>query len=238
MNSLKIKYLVTGTGRCGSVFLSRLLTSLGIMCGHEAIFDFQGLDTARLRLAHKATIETSHCSSVNVLTNKPIENWHVAEATIAESSYLAAPFLRIPELKDTKIIHLVRDPFKVIESQVFDYHFFSSTDPVMQKYLNFIYKHIPEIKLEQTEIDKSVKFYIEWNKLIEETAIPENYIRIRIEDQPSIELFNFLNIEPKECFNNKKINSWKKSTQKFDLNDITNKNLIFELIDLKIKYGY
>ena len=39
---MKLKYLVTGTGRSGTVYMARLLTSLGIPCSHEMIFDYRG----------------------------------------------------------------------------------------------------------------------------------------------------------------------------------------------------
>lgn len=35
---MNVKYVVTGTGRCGTGFMSKLLTSAGVPCGHEAIF--------------------------------------------------------------------------------------------------------------------------------------------------------------------------------------------------------
>ena len=34
----KLDFLVTGTGRCGTVYMAELLTSLGIPCGHESLF--------------------------------------------------------------------------------------------------------------------------------------------------------------------------------------------------------
>ena len=47
---MNLKYLVTGTGRCGTVYMARILTSIGIPCGHETIFDYRGTRGARKRL--------------------------------------------------------------------------------------------------------------------------------------------------------------------------------------------
>lgn len=33
-----MKYLVVGTGRCGTGYMSKILSSSGILCGHESIF--------------------------------------------------------------------------------------------------------------------------------------------------------------------------------------------------------
>ena len=90
---------MTGTGRCGTTYMARLLTSLGIMCGHEAIFNYDGILKANLRLQGKLNIKTSHVSSHDILTDTPIESWHDPETAIAESSYLAAPFLKTKLLK-------------------------------------------------------------------------------------------------------------------------------------------
>ena len=35
----KIKIIITGTGRCGTLYISKLLSFCNIFCGHETIFD-------------------------------------------------------------------------------------------------------------------------------------------------------------------------------------------------------
>ena len=35
----KLKLIITGTGRCGTLYLSKLLSFCNIFCGHETIFD-------------------------------------------------------------------------------------------------------------------------------------------------------------------------------------------------------
>jgi LPS sulfotransferase NodH len=47
----KLKFLVTGSGRSGTNYMSRFLTSVGIMCGHESIFTHDGITEAIYRLS-------------------------------------------------------------------------------------------------------------------------------------------------------------------------------------------
>lgn len=38
-----LKYVITGTGRCGTGWISKVLTQLGSACGHEAVFTPDGV---------------------------------------------------------------------------------------------------------------------------------------------------------------------------------------------------
>ncbi|MFA5822179.1 MAG: tetratricopeptide repeat protein [Thermodesulfovibrionales bacterium] len=86
-NSINI--LVTGTGRCGTGYMAKLLTSAGFPCGHEEIFSFL-VNTEKL------------------LHNQPI----------CESSWLAVPFLSSPQLCETTLIHAVRNPLRTVQSLI------------------------------------------------------------------------------------------------------------------------
>lgn len=90
---MALKYLITGTGRCGTGYVSNVLASAGVPCGHEAIFSHDGLEAAQRALAEHPELA-------------------------AESSWLAAPFLPNPILNGVTVIHLVRHPVKTIESIV------------------------------------------------------------------------------------------------------------------------
>jgi hypothetical protein len=98
---MSIKYIVTGTGRCGTMFFAKYLTSAGINCGHELIFTNSGVEAA----------------NKNLLINNNVQ---------ADSSYMAAPYLSHSLLKNAKIVHLVRDPIKVLNSFVSGYVYFLS----------------------------------------------------------------------------------------------------------------
>lgn len=81
-----MKVLVTGTGRCGTGYAAKWLTSRGIVCGHENVFC--PLSTDKLFWGH----------------------WS------ADASWLAVPWLTAQRKSLDLCIHLVRDPRTCIPS--------------------------------------------------------------------------------------------------------------------------
>jgi tetratricopeptide (TPR) repeat protein len=82
-----ISILVTGTGRSGTGYMAKLLTSADLPCGHEEI--------------------------IRIFANKEISRDNVK---IGESSWLAVPFLSLSYFNETTIIHAVRNPLHTIQS--------------------------------------------------------------------------------------------------------------------------
>jgi len=227
----KIKFLVTGIGRSGTVFMARLLTSAGIMCGHESIFSHEGLEEAIKKLQNQSRIYTSH---VSLNCN---EKWYVSYDQIAESSYLSAPFLKETILSDAKIIHITRDPLKVISSHCFDVNFFR--EDLHAPYHNFVYKHLPELKRIENHIEKCTAYYIWWNQLIEKNLKDRDHLKIKVEDATCPELFSFLNVPfPKTPFDDFKINCWNVREKDLTLEEIPEGDIKKELIETINKYGY
>lgn len=224
---MELKYLVTGLPRSGTVYMARLLTSMGLMCGHESIFTPDGLNYAIETLKGKKTANTSYVSLDQEL-------WFNPQLQIAESSYLAAPFLDHECLNNCSIIHIIRNPLKVISSIYFDANFFN--EEIQIPYRMLVCSFLPELKQINNEIEKVVAFYVWWNNLIEQKSLGKHYIRLNIETTPDCELFNFINIQPTiDFFDNKKINSWKKRTHNLNLFDIPDGNIKKEFIK---KYEY
>ncbi len=83
------KFIATGTGRCGTGFLSKALAGAGIQAGHERFFK-----------TYRATI-----------TDPDLEEY--AAAPFSDVSWLSAPHLRRFALP---VVHLVRHPFAVMNS--------------------------------------------------------------------------------------------------------------------------
>ena len=234
---MKLEYLVTGTGRCGTVYMARLLTSLGIMCGHEAIFNHDGILKANLRLKGKLPVKTSHVSSVNMLDNSPVESWYDQSKVCAESSYLAAPFLNTKLLKDTKIIHVVRNPLDVLGSHIFDVRFFE--DDLNDPYQDFVFTVMPELFSISSTIERGCYYYTNWNRMIEEKHFGE-YMLHKVEKNCTKELVEFLNIKDidhSKCLATK-LNSWNRGRKNLSLNDIPEGKIKNEFIKLGIEYGY
>lgn len=82
-----LAYLITGTGRCGTGWAAKVLTSAGLPCGHEEAVRL-GDDGLRLARSGKR----------------------------AEASWLAVGHFDHPLLADAKAIHLVREPLACIRS--------------------------------------------------------------------------------------------------------------------------
>lgn len=219
-SDINLKYLITGTGRCGTKFVSQLLTSAGVTCGHESIFSIDIKDQPTL---------------------------------LADSSWLAAPSI-LSLNKDCKIIHLVRDPIKVISS-LMKIRFFALPTAMVgdsrwfqqYEYTKFVYKQFPGITTQHKELDKCVSFYICWNFLIEEMLKTRRYatIRYKIEDvdEDPKKFLTDIGVDPgdKELFNNKKadvVGHHEFKYCEYTLADIKNNTLKKSLLSLAKEYGY
>jgi len=227
---MSLKYIITGTGRCGTMFMSKFLTSAKIHCEHEFIFTNLGIDIARENLKNYPDI-------------------------VAEASYMAAPYLSTDILKDCKIIHLVREPIQVINSFVVGYCYFFShrlncdqiegewtyeyppgADPEF-KFMNFIYSHVPELKrLDLSAVDRAALYYINWNKMIEKQCKGRDFLLFPIENDISI-LCKYLNIKKTNLYNDKNTNK-SEYKRKYSIHSLSSKEIQKDLIEIGRKYGY
>lgn len=236
---LKLDYLVTGTGRCGSVYMARLLTSLGINCVHEAIFNYRGLAFAQDTIRLQSQIETSYCSIYDILNDKPVETWIDTNGRIrAESSYMAAPFLDDDVFKSTKMIHVVRHPLKVISSHIKDINFFEP-HPKHNLWLEFVLEQMPELNQIQNSIEKACYYYTNWNGMIESKMSSHQNMRHKVEDKCNQSLLDFLGVKnASNAFTDTTINSWKNRTEDFTLDEIPDGSIKKEFIAIGEQYGY
>lgn len=234
---MKLKYLVVGTGRCGTVFMARLLTSLGIPCGHESIFNYLGLEHALKIFKNEAIPELSYASTVNWVDGQKIEeiDWLEDVSQIeAESSYMAVPFLSCDELSATKIIHIVRDPIKVIHSFCNHINYFANSEP-RTIFEEFIYEHLPELKMKMSKYERASLYYVRWNEMIEKSNC---HLFHRIEDG-SQAIMDFVNKYSDTPFSNTSVNTYKKWTdENFNLHLVKSKEIRDLLIEMGKKYSY
>lgn len=225
----KLKFIVTGTGRCGTVYAAKLLTELGIPCGHESIFNEHGMNFEP---------KLSHCSTFSVLENKELKPWVDINEIIADSSYLAVPFLEHLEVKNIPIIHIIRNPLKVISSFVQSLNYFSNEAPQNDPWQKIIYNTLPELSNISTQIERACYFYINWNKKIEECA-DRRYIQIKIEKiNNSAKFFNFVNRPPIPIAIDKNTNQFTLRSTDLTLSDIPNGNIKNDFINMYKKYKY
>jgi hypothetical protein len=229
-----LKYLVTGTGRCGTLFMSNLLTSVGLPCTHEAIFTPNGMEWAKKVVAGEEPIINSKISRGNCLSDAIAR-----EEIVAESSFMAAPFI---EGINADIIHVVRDPIKVVGSMIGDgfknfsnpypTHFEEYPDHVAHEKL--IYDHLPELSEDMPQIDRGCLFYVLWNRMIEESGKVKFFHKI---ENDTAELREFLGYKQTGWYSNKKCNSVNLS-KKWRIQDIKSPRIRDEMVDMMKRYKY
>lgn len=230
----KLRYLITGTGRCGTVYMARFLTSLGIPCGHEAIFDWRGYRWAEKRLKGEVALECSSASSISLINGKWKREppWVEPDQIEAESSYLAAPFLESPLLEEVPIIHVVRHPVKVVNSFCNYLDYFQSSQG-RNSYEQIIYRHFPELHQEMPRYDRAALYYVLWNDLID-ACRPDLFHRIEDDIAP---VLTFLN-RSGTYYSNTKINSQAKTGARFAFGDIESQEIRERVLDKCHQYGY
>lgn len=232
---MNLKYLICGTGRCGTVYMARVLTSLGISCGHESIFNYRGLENACDIIRGKKLPEVSHCSTYDVRNGKPIEKWVEEKDIIAESSYLAAPYLDHNTIKDVPLIHIVRDPLKVITSWVST----KTLENDKNSWGRFIYAHLPQLYEIQNPVDKACFYFVKWNEMIERFYKDRKVLFYRVEDDLE-DVIDFLNIKnfKGNVFSDRRVNSWKSYESLISLKQIENKGLALQIKQMCRRYKY
>ena len=229
-----LKYVITGTGRCGTLFMANLFTSMGFPCTHEAIFTPKGLEWATEVMEGKRQRVSSRISEGRILVDD-------ADDCVAESSYMAAPFLERTKT-ETKVVHVVRNPMKVIASLTGEefMQFTNSTpthfeqDPNHIEYENFIYEHVPEMTREDIgQLDRACLFYLRWNEMIEKS---NRAFFHRIEDGTD-KIKEFVGFEGEYYYDNKTCNSFQKKRQ-WSISELTDGSVKAELKNMADRYGY
>lgn len=231
---MTLKYLVTGTGRCGTVFMARFLTSVGLPCGHESFFDWCGIHIARKRLSGEHKPNLSHASTRND-GDPQASQWLSKDAElVAESSYLAAPYLKDEALTGVPVIHVVRHPVSVVNSFCNFIEYFAQADTT-DSYQRSIYSHVPALKQEMPRFDRASLFYVEWNEMIER-ADPAFFHRIEDSKQG---LADFLGVSLEGAYAYNRANTYARWTDTpFDVTKIESDEIRRRFIDIARRYGY
>jgi hypothetical protein len=214
--------------------MARLLTGLGIPCGHEAIFDWHGYNRAKTRMEEKESLKCSMVSCANFVNGEwhAEPKWVEPNEIVAESSYMAAPFLDKPILSGVAIVHVVRNPIRVINS-FSNYLGYFKCEESMNEYEQFIYSHLPELQKTMAPCDRAALFYILWNELIDSK---ETFF-YRIEDDVD-QLLDFLGIQGGACYNNTSVNTHRKVGRRFVFSDIQSSEIAQRLVIKCEEYGY
>lgn len=105
-SDLKLRYIAVGAGHCGTGYVSRLLTSAGVPCGHEHVFSHATNKRATNRIDEEVPLGPSPWGFT----------W---EQIQAESSWPACFHLTHPCVAEATIIHVVRNPLLVLRSYIY-----------------------------------------------------------------------------------------------------------------------
>ena len=231
---VNLRYLVTGTGRCATVYVARLLTSVGIPCGHESIFDWRGYRWAEKRLVGEEPLDTSFVSKAKYDGKewRDIDEWINPNEIQAESSYMSAPFLGEEILEGVPVIHVVRNPVKVVNSFCNYIDYFKEGDGI-NSYEQFIYRHFPELKEEMPQYDRACLYYVRWIQMIEKHEV----FLYKIEKGPQ-PLLDFLGASG-DHFDDRNVNTLRKScNNRFTVNQIESKEIQDEFMETGTRHGY
>jgi len=208
--------------------MAKVLTGLGIPCGHESIFDYAPGYTVMGRFHGRARRTLSRVSQ------KEGKNWVDIEQLEADSSYMAVPYLNQPWMQNVKVLHIVRHPIEVVSSFLLDLDYFKSYRTNYEKWILY---QLPSIEQFDTQLERVCYYYIQWNKMIETSCKDRPYFRHRVEDPLSDEFFKFLDVKPKPTYDNNKSNSMRKNRH-FGADISLTGALGDEFLDLIFRYGY
>lgn len=210
-----LSIVVTGTGRSGTGFAARWLSSIGLPSGHESFFDHRGLEHALLMLASR---------------------YH---HYVGECSWEAAPFLSSAPLRDAFVVHQVRHPKKVAESCL---RVPPSWSP---HYAEYMERHLPLMRDYESTLDKAICRWIYWNQMIEQAVRSRVSHFWRIEDGTDglLEwldkqgLVEAEKINPVRMFSNTRHNH-KHGPERIARLDDIHPSLVQPLQDQMRRYGY
>jgi hypothetical protein len=138
-----LDFVVTGTGRSGTMWAAKALKAAGLPCMHE-----------------------TWCSSWTD-TYGDNGDWRYAPFGGGESSWQAAPFVGEMQAAGVRVVHLVRDPIKVASSLVGN-KMLLPVDGEPLPWHRFIEAHIGDHIFRLHPHDRALRFWTEWNKQIAE----------------------------------------------------------------------
>lgn len=174
-------FLITGCGRSGTGYLANLLAANGVKCGHEKVFGVKGVDFEELGKYS------------------------------GDSSWFAPLWMKeVPEIKNTPVVHVVRNPHDVTRSfyrlGVFSDsiwgHVFANRAGLSRiggilgkphsfwkrvRYVNDIRAALAantDIFSQDLEIARCYEYWYEWNLFVERSVQEANlkYFRVNLED--------------------------------------------------------
>lgn len=138
-----IAFVITGTGRSGTMWAAEALTAAGLPCAHE----------------HSCSSWDDDYGDDQV--------WRDMPGGLGESSWQAAPFVGAMQRAGVPVVHLVRHPIEVASSLIGN----NMLQPILGEPLpwhRFIEAHIGDHIFRLHPHDRALRFWTEWNRQIEQ----------------------------------------------------------------------
>lgn len=181
-----VKYIVTGTGRCGTNFLAKLLTSAGVPCGRETIFNMTLRKPGRLEAdsswmalpyLEKNPEIWNKCRIVHLVRNP----WDVMRGWLFDFESVFS-------------VWRTGQPYRPTN--------------------HFLVTHTPGLKEIESPLDRVLFFYINWNERIQALSrykFDYDVVLVNAESSASSILWK-VGIDPtdKELFSNRQENTRRK----------------------------
>ena len=229
-----LKYIVTGTGRCGTVYMARVLTSLGVPCGHESIFNQAKPGVIEKRVFGERKPTMSKCAGNH--------GWVHLNDIVADSSYMALPYLNKFNLQDVPVIHVVRNPLSVISSFIKDLQYFQGLkeNPFNKRgWEQWMWHHCKSLSSVENPIERACSYLLEWNGRIEKLGKSRPYYFHRAEDEFPDGFFEFLKVPVQRVvFKNKQINTMRNREKDLTSDDIPDGEIKNKFLTMMDRYGY
>lgn len=151
-----MKYLIVGTGRCGTGYMSKILTDSGIKCSHEGIFTPYGIKDI-----NKYDADSSWLAVPHILTYRQ---------TLERVVHIVRHPLKI-------FRSWLYDQNNVISLK---------PKNTKSPYNRYIVDHFPAISKERNPIDRAAIYYLNCNETIANNCTEYNipYSFFRVEDDP------------------------------------------------------
>ncbi len=140
-------FVITGTGRSGTMGMSMLLNQAGVRTAFEEFF----------------------CPQLNLLIAEQYTSWLGSTGTAGEVSSLAAPYL--PHLKaDVVVLHQVRNPVATLASLMGEWGAAGLKGVRWYPNVKFNRRYLQDISLDDPPLVFYMKYWLGWNELIEPRA--------------------------------------------------------------------
>ena len=159
------RFVVAGCSRSGTTYMAKLMSALGLACGHERIFNIWRV-----------------CGIQNF--SEPMKAFYEPDAKQGDASFISIPYLdQLPE--GTVVLHQTRNPLDVIRSHMGMRFFADPYVPSMYlanehpQILEFLRRHCPVILEADTEVGRCMRYWYYWNRIAENAQANSRLIYLR-----------------------------------------------------------